>query len=80
MLDDDLLVKMYVKNDVPCDQLVSDPDAMVEFTNEYERQSGNTATAKEIGKRLLNLRRRGQNKGGLPRIRRRYNGRGNWRE
>ena len=79
MFMDKLLIELYVENDVPCDQLVSDPESLCEFTKQYAERSGQDVKPKEVSKRMLNLRRRGQDKGGLPRLRRSYNGRNEWR-
>ena len=77
MFDDSVLVDMYVDRDTPCDRLVSNPQLLEDFAHEYRRRTGADVTASDVGHRMLNLRRLGQDKGGLPRLRRRYRGRGN---
>ncbi len=76
MFIDNILCAMYLEYDIPCDRLVSDPERLSQFTEDYERRTGQDAAAKDVGHQLLNLRRRGEANGGLPRLRRRYNGRG----
>jgi len=75
MFDDKLLVEMYVRWNVPCDRLVSDPAKLRGFADEYVAARGQPVQLSELSHHLLNLRRLGQAKGGLPRLRRRYNGR-----
>jgi hypothetical protein len=74
-MNDTLIVSMYRKADIPCDPLVSNPALLSKFTREYNQATGERVTDAEMGHRLLNIRRRGEAKGGLPRLRRRYNGR-----
>ena len=75
---DSVIVAAYPKFNVPADQIVSDPELAASFQQVVrdklpEAQRVDLAT---MNKRLLNLRRRGQGKGGLPRLERGYNGRG----
>jgi hypothetical protein len=74
-MDDGLVVEMYRRYGLPCDKLVSDPCLLTDFTADYNRQTGSDVLPASMGKRLLNLRRRGQKNGGLPRLFRAYNGR-----
>jgi hypothetical protein len=75
---DSAIVAEYGKFDVPADHLVADPQLAADFRNAVNRHLPATDQVDQatLGKRLLNLRRRGEDKGGLPRIRRKYNGRG----
>ena len=78
-MKDQILVQMYVGHNIPCDRLVSNPEMLTRFTDEYVAFTGDRVSPSAVGHRLLNLRRRGEDKGGLPRLRRSYNGRGRWR-
>jgi hypothetical protein len=76
---DSVIISEYVKLNVPADQIVTDPAIAGDF-----RKAVNSHLPKErqvdqatLNKRLLNLRRRGEDNGGLPRQKRRYNGRRN---
>jgi len=73
--DDVVLRKMYREYDVPCDALVSDQTQLSAFATDYTARTGQATQASELAHRLLALRKRGEAKGGLPRLRRRYNGR-----
>ena len=74
-MNDELLVGMYVEYGIFCDRLVSNPDKLRRFAIDYMRRAGDSVTEAELGQHMLNLRRRGQDNGGLPRLSRRYNGR-----
>ena len=76
MFQDEAIVRMYLRWDVTCDDLVSDPDSLAAFATEYIQETGHHVRPRDLARRLLNLRKRGEDKGGLPRLRRRYNGRG----
>ncbi len=74
---DKAIVAAYPVFDTPADQIVSDPDVGQEFLTQVHhllpaRERFDLAT---VNKRLLNLRRRGEDNGGLPRLRRDYRGR-----
>jgi hypothetical protein len=74
--DDELLKKMYMEYDTPCDSLVSDPTFLSSFTEDYcERAQQKNIDPAEMGQRLLHLRKKGEDKDGLPRLRRKYCGR-----
>jgi hypothetical protein len=73
--DDSVLREMYVKDNVPCDRLVSDPERLFAFTQAYTDRTGEEIDAADLAHRLLTLRKLGEAKGGLPRLRRDYNGR-----
>jgi len=73
--DDDILREKYVEYDTPCDQLVSDPVSLQSFAEDYAQRPGQELEATHVSLRLLTLRKLGQPKGGLPKLRRAYNGR-----
>jgi len=73
--DDVILRKMYLEYAIPCDRLVSDPEKLKNFTEDYANRSGHNVELARLAHHMLNLRRRGQAKGGLARLRRTYNGR-----
>jgi len=70
-LDDNVLKQMYIEYDTPCDSLVSDREKLVAFAEIYADRTSQAIEPTAIARRLLSLRKRGQGKGGLPRIRRR---------
>jgi len=74
-LDDDILRHMYIEYDTPCDRLVSDPVSLQAFAEDYAQRAGQQVEAARVSHRLLTLRKLGEAKGGLPRLRRAYNGR-----
>ena len=74
--DNAILRQMYLKYNIPADRLVSNPVLLFRFTNEYTTKTGKKVSASELGHTLLNLRKLGEKRGGLPRLRRSYNGRG----
>lgn len=74
-LDDNVLKEMYVEYNIACDRLVSNPESLLSFTKDYAERTGQQAEAAQLSHRLLTLRKLGQDKGGLPRLRRAYNGR-----
>ena len=69
------LIRLYVEYDTPCDQYLYDPRLLLRFTQEYIARSGDVVSPEDLAYALLNLRKRGQAKGGLPRLRRDYQGR-----
>jgi hypothetical protein len=73
--DDDVLREMYVKNNLPCDRLVSDPERLLAFTKSYADRTGQEIDPADLAHRLLTLRKLGEAKGGLPRLRRTFSGR-----
>jgi len=75
MFDDDLLRTMYVEYDIPCDPLVRSPADIARFTSDYTHRSGHAVTSGSLARYLHNMRKRGEAKGGLPKLRRAYNGR-----
>lgn len=68
--DDSVLRKMYVQHNVPCDRLVSDPERLFAFTQAYTDRMGQEIAPADLAHRLLTLRKLGEAKGGLPRLRR----------
>jgi hypothetical protein len=72
---DDVLKQMYVETDVPCDTLVSDPERLLAFAQTYAERTDQEVEPAQLAHRLLTLRKLGEAKGGLPKLRRRYNGR-----
>jgi len=68
--DDNALREMYIEYDIPCDRLVSDPAKLLHFTQAYTERTNQQVTSKDLANRLLTLRKLGQAKGGLPRLRR----------
>jgi hypothetical protein len=76
-LDDDVLRRMYVEYNIPCDRLVSDPGNLQPFAEDYAHRTGQQIETAQVSHRLLTLRKLGGEKGGLARLRRTYNGRKN---
>jgi hypothetical protein len=74
-MNDTVIISMYRTANIPCDSIVSDPNVLSKFTQGYAQATGERMTDAEMGHHLLALRKRGEAKGGLPRIRRRYDGR-----
>jgi hypothetical protein len=75
---DSVIVAEYPVFNVPADQIVSDPALSVRFQDAVNQKLPPAAQVDvaTLNKRLLNLRRRGEGNGGLPRLERGYNGRG----
>ena len=73
--DDAILRQMYLVYAIPCDRLFSDPQKLKNFTQDYANRSGHNVELALLAHHMLNLRRRGQAKGGLSRLKRAYNGR-----
>ncbi|HPC97087.1 MAG TPA: hypothetical protein PLU87_19270 [Sedimentisphaerales bacterium] len=69
-LNDEILREMYVEYNAPCDRLVSDPECLSAFAEDYAQRTGQQVEAACISHRLLTLRKLGEAKGGLPRLRR----------
>lgn len=74
---DRVIVETYGRFDTPADQIVADPHLAAEFGQKVNAQLPGDQQVDQatLNKRILNLRRRGEGKGGLPRLRRDYNGR-----
>lgn len=70
VFDDNALREMYMEYDIPCDRLVSDPAELFYFKQAYTQRTDQEITCKDLAHRLLTLRKLGQAKGGLPRLRR----------
>ena len=75
VFDDNILREMYVEYDTVCDRLVSDPAKLLSFVEDYVERTGQEVQPAQVFHRLLTLRKLGEAKGGLPRLRRGYNGR-----
>ena len=75
IFDDNVLKQMYVEYDTPCDSLVSDPASLLSFAEDYVERTGQQVEPVQVSHRLLNLRKLGEAKGGLPKLRRKYSGR-----
>lgn len=74
---DECIIRKYVAFNIPADQIVSDPELSKHFTDEVnkELESDEQLDVARLNKRLLNLRKKGESNGGLPRLRRSYHGR-----
>lgn len=75
LLNDGILKQMYLEYAIPCDRLVSNPSSLQAFTQDYANRTGQLVEPAVLSHHLLNLRRRGEAKGGLSRLQRSYNGR-----
>jgi hypothetical protein len=73
--NDSVLKQMYIEYNTPCDPLVSDPARLLSFAEDYEERTGQQVEPAQLSHRLLTLRKLGEAKGGLPKLRRKYNGR-----
>jgi hypothetical protein len=76
---DQIIVEVYSSFPLPPDQIVCTPDASTRFASlvNARRPENQRLDVERINKRLLNLRRKGQDKGGLPRRWRDFYGRDN---
>ncbi len=74
---DSAILQVYGVFNRPADQIVSDPALNEEFCRKVNASLGVKPPVEiaAVNKRLLNLRRRGEENGGLPRQFRGYNGR-----
>lgn len=74
---DDVIVQQYVQFDTPADQIVIDPHLSERFREAVNAQlpSDSHITLPALNRRILNLRKRGKDNGGLPWLRRSYHGR-----
>lgn len=68
--EDRVLRSLYIMYDTPCDRFVSDPERLAAFVTAYAEQTGKTIGPTQLGRHLLNLRKREEANGGLPRLRR----------
>ncbi|MFH1715742.1 MAG: hypothetical protein ABIF19_00190 [Planctomycetota bacterium] len=75
MFDDNVLKEMYIEYNTACDRLVSDPSRLLSFAEDYVQRTGQQVEAARLAHRLLTLRKLGEAKDGLPKLRRKYNGR-----
>jgi Tfp pilus assembly ATPase PilU len=78
---DSVIVAEYTRFRVPADQIVADPALGAQFRDAVNKSlpERSKLDLPSLNKRLLNLRRRGQANGGLPRLERGFNGRSNHR-
>jgi hypothetical protein len=75
MFHDPILKKLYERFHITADRLVCDPVLMQRLTTEYVARTGHHVEPIELSQHLLNLRKRGEAKGGLARLSRNYTGR-----
>jgi hypothetical protein len=75
IFDDNVLREMYAEYDTACDRLVSDGAKLLPFAEDYTERTGQQVEPARLAHRLLTLRKLGEAKGGLPRLRRTYHGR-----
>ena len=73
---DDVIREQYVRFDTPVEGIVGDPRVADEFADRVKAAlPSQKVDVAEVNHRLFTLRKRGADKGGLPRLRRSYNGR-----
>jgi len=72
IFNDKVLKEMYIEYNTTCDRLVSDPSKLLSFSEDYVQRTGQQVEPSQLAHRLLILRKLGQDKGGLPRLRRAY--------
>jgi hypothetical protein len=73
---DDAILDLYPEFATPVDEILRDPDVSRQFQKELRTRLGTPRVdAATVNWRLLTLRKRGEDKGGLPKLQRRYNGR-----
>ncbi len=73
--NDATIREMYREYNIPCDTLVSDQEQLLPFSDDYIHRTGHKVKHTHLAHHLLKLRKRGEDNGGLPRLRRVYNGR-----
>jgi hypothetical protein len=69
MLNDEVIKELYVKFDIPADRLVIDPVKMGNFRLAYANATSHIPSSPSIARIIIQLRKLGLAKGGLPRIR-----------
>jgi hypothetical protein len=75
---DSVIVEAYRQFNTPVDQIVADPEIATRFWKAVEQGHGGVLPPGGLAdwnRKLMNMRKRGEDKGGLPRIRREYRGR-----
>lgn len=74
---DAVIIDEYVRFDTPADRIPANPELAEAFRERVNlRLPPNLQfTVEALNTRLINLRRRGQQNGGLPRLRRAFRGR-----
>ena len=72
-----LVIETYKEFDVPADRIIADPAVGSSFANllKSKRPDAEELETSELNKLILRLRKRGEDNGGLPRLRNAYNGR-----
>ena len=75
VFNDDIIREMYRDYNIPCDTLVSDQEQLLPFMEDYIQRTDQEVEPAQLARRLLRLRKLGEANGGLPRLRRSYNGR-----
>lgn len=75
VFNDDIIREMYRDYNIPCDTLVSDQEQLLPFMEDYIQRTDQEVEPAQLARRLLTLRKLGEANGGLPRLRRSYNGR-----
>jgi len=73
--DDSIIKEMYRDYNIPCDTLVSNQDQLLTFAEDYIKRTSHEVEPAQLARHLLTLRKHGETNGGLPRLRRSYNGR-----
>lgn len=73
---DQAIREQYVRFDTPVEGIVANPKVAAEFAQKVKAACPNQKIdVPTVNHRLFTLRKRGEDKGGLPRLRRAYNGR-----
>jgi hypothetical protein len=73
VFDDVTIREMYQEYNIPCDSIVSDQKQLLIFADDYIHRTGHKVGLTHFAHHLLTLRKRGEAKGRLPRLRRIYN-------
>ncbi len=73
LFNDDILKEMYVEYDTPRDSLIGDSLMLLSFVEDYINRTGHQVNTEQLTRRLFVLGKRGEAKGGLPKLRHKYN-------
>lgn len=73
---DEVVRERFLRMDRSVDDLLCHPADAQRFADEINREIDDALTANQILRRLVALRKRGHDRGGLPRTQRTYRGRG----
>ena len=65
----DVLKALYVAYDHTVDNIAADKSIAADFSRLFAQKSGMSTTAEVVVRKLLNLRKKGSKKGGLPTLR-----------